>query len=165
MMTRMPKQIRHQLTYDAPLAEVAAMLRDPGFRTRVCEYQHVLRSSVAIEPDGPGMRVRIEQVQTARGIPSFATKFVGDEIEIVQEETWSGPEQGRLELTFPGKPGDARGTATLAESDGRTVETVDLTVKVSIPLVGGKLEGLIGDLVVKALKAENTVGREWLSAP
>ncbi len=165
MMTRMSKQIRHQLTYDAPLAEVAAMLRDPGFRTRVCEYQHVLRSSVAMEPDGPGMRVRIEQVETERGIPSFATKFVGDEIEIVQEETWSGPEQGRLELTFPGKPGDARGTATLAESDGRTVETVDLTVKVSIPLVGGKLEGLIGDLVVKALKAENTVGREWLSAP
>ena len=164
MMTRMPKQIRHQLTYDAPLAEVAAMLRDPGFRTRVCEYQDVLRSSVAIEPDGPGMRVRIEQVQTARGIPSFATKFVGDEIEIVQEETWTGPENGELVLTIPGKPGEGRGTATLTESNGRTVETVDLTVKVSIPLVGGKLEGLISDLIIKALKAENAVGREWLSS-
>ncbi len=163
MMTRMPKQIRHQLTYDAPLAEVAAMLRDPGFRTRVCEYQDVLRSSVAIEPDGPGMRVRIEQVQTARGIPSFATKFVGDEIEIVQEETWTGPANGELVLTIPGKPGEGRGTATLTESNGRTVETVDLTVKVSIPLVGGKLEGLISDLIIKALKAENAVGREWLS--
>ncbi len=164
MMTRMPKQIRHQLTYDAPLAEVAAMLRDPGFRTRVCEYQDVLRSSVAIEPDGPGMRVRIEQVQTARGIPSFATKFVGDEIEIVQEETWTGPANGELVLTIPGKPGEGRGTATLTESNGRTVETVDLTVKVSIPLVGGKLEGLISDLIIKALKAENAVGREWLSS-
>ena len=164
MMTRMSKQIRHQLTYDAPLAEVAAMLRDPGFRTRVCEYQDVLRSSVAIEPDGPGMRVRIEQVQTARGIPSFATKFVGDEIEIVQEETWTGPENGELVLTIPGKPGEGRGTATLTESNGRTVETVDLAVKVSIPLVGGKLEGLISDLIIKALKAENAVGREWLSS-
>ena len=36
-----------------------------------------------------------------------------------------------------------------------TAETVDLTIKVSIPLVGGKIEGLIADLLLKALKAEN----------
>ena len=38
-----------------------------------------------------------------------------------------------------------------------------LTVKVNIPLVGGKLEGLIADLLLKALKAENKVGRDYLS--
>ena len=93
-----------------------------------------------------------------------ARDVVGDEIEIVQEETWSGPENGELVLTIPGKPGEGRGTATLTESNGRTVEAVDLTVKVSIPLVGGKLEGLISDLIIKALKAENAVGREWLAS-
>ena len=56
------------------------------------------------------------------------------------------------------------GTARLRESGGTTTETVDLTVKVGIPLVGGKLEGLIGDLLLKALKAENVVGRTWLAA-
>ena len=33
-----------------------------------------------------GTRVSVDQVQAARGIPSFATKFVGDEIHIVQRE-------------------------------------------------------------------------------
>ena len=159
----MSRRITHDLTYDAPLADVAAMLADPQFREAVCDYQHVLRSSVEIEPDGAGFRARIEQVQAARGIPSFARKFVGDEIEIVQTERWGSADHGDITIEIPGKPGDMKGVAQLRESGGTTTETVDLTVKVSIPLVGGKLEGLICDLLLKALKAENVVGRTWLA--
>ena len=160
----MAKRITHDLTYDAPLAEVAAMLADPAFRQEVCDYQRVLRSSVEIEPDGAaGMRVRVEQVQAAHGIPAFAQKFVGDEIDIVQTETWISADHGDITVEIPGKPGDMRGTAKLRESGGTTTETVDLTVKVGIPLIGGKLEGLIADLLLKALRAENTVGRTWLA--
>lgn len=162
-MSSMSKRILHELTYDAPLTEVATMLADPAFRKEVCDYQRVLSSDVTVEETGAGTRVRIDQVQTARGIPSFAQKFVGDEIHIVQTETWHTAERGDIEVTFPGKPGEMRGTARLEESGGTTTETVDLTVKVAIPLLGGKLEGLIGDLLVKALEAENTVGNTWLA--
>ena len=55
------------------------------------------------------------------------------------------------------------GTARLAESGGVTTETVVLDVKVSIPLVGGKVEGLVADMLLKALKTENRVGRDYLS--
>jgi hypothetical protein len=159
----MAKRITHDLTYDAPLAEVAAMLADPAFRQEVCDYQRVLRSSVDIEPTGEGMRVRVEQVQAAHGIPAFAQKFVGDEIDIVQTELWTSADHGDITVEIPGKPGDMRGTARLRESGGTTTETVDLTVKVGIPLIGGKLEALIADLLLKALRAENTVGRTWLA--
>jgi hypothetical protein len=159
----MTRRITHDLTYDAPLADVAAMLADPAFREEVCAFQRVLRSSVDIEPDGDGFRARIEQVQAAKGIPSFASKFVGDEIQIVQTERWASADRGDITVEIPGKPGDMRGTAQLRESGGTTTETVDLTVKVGIPLVGGKLEGLIGDLLLKALKAENVAGRQWLA--
>lgn len=160
---RMSRRISHELTYDAPLADVAAMLADPEFREAVCEHQRVIRHSVEIEPDGDGFRARIEQVQAAKGIPSFARKFVGDEIEIVQTERWASTERGDITVEIPGKPGDMSGSAQLREAGGTTTETVDLTVKVGIPLVGGKLEGLIGDLLLKALKAENVVGRKWLA--
>ena len=156
----MSKTIKHRLTYDASLADVSAMLMDPAFREQVCDYQGVLSHDVTVE----GTHVRIEQVQAARGIPSFAAKFVGDEITIVQEEEWSSPERGDIVVTIPGKPGDMKGTAVLTESGGTTTETVELTIKVGIPLVGGKIEGLIGDLLLKALKAENTVGRDYLSS-
>jgi hypothetical protein len=55
------------------------------------------------------------------------------------------------------------GTALLTEDPDGTTETVNLTVKVNIPLVSGKIEGLIADLLLKALKAENKVGRDYLS--
>ena len=159
----MSKRIQHELTYDAPVADVAAMLRDPAFREEVCDYQRVISKKVTVTPEGEGMEVVIDMVQPARGIPSFAQKFVGDTINIVQTESWSSATQGDITVTIPGKPGDMKGTARLTESGSGTVETVDLTVKVAIPLVGGKLEGLIAGLLEKALVAENTVGREWLS--
>ena len=159
----MPTRLSYDLTYDAPLSDVAAMLADPEFRQAVCDHQRVLRSSVEIEPDGAGFRARIEQVRPAQSIPSFARKFVGDEIEIVQTELWGSADHGDITMEIPGKPGDISGTTRLRESGGTTTETVDLTVKVGIPLVGGKLEGLVGDLLLKALKAENVVGRAWLA--
>jgi hypothetical protein len=56
------------------------------------------------------------------------------------------------------------GTAHLTEDPDGTTETVNLTVKVNIPLVGGKIEGLIADLLSKALRAEHRTGVEWLAA-
>lgn len=160
----MSRQLRHDLTYDAPMAAVAAMLSDADFREEVCAFQGVKRALVSIDPDeAGGMEVTIDQVQAAEGIPSFAKKFIGDEVNIVQEESWSSPSEGAITVTIPGKPGDMRGTARLTETGGVTTETVEMTIKVNIPLVGGKIEGLISDLLLKALKAENRVGRDYLS--
>ena len=61
----MAKRITHDLTYDAPLADVAAMLADPAFREEVCDDQRRAPHSVAIEPDGDAMKVPIDQVQAA----------------------------------------------------------------------------------------------------
>ena len=159
----MSKRLTHDLTYDAPLADVAAMLADAAFREEVCAYQGVVRADVTVEQNGTGTEVVIDQVQAAQGIPSFAKKFVGDEINIVQTETWSSADTGRIHVTIPGKPGEMSGTATLRESGGRTTETVTLDIRVNIPLVGGKIEGLVSDLLLRALKAENKVGRDYLS--
>ena len=158
----MSKRLVHELTYDAPADRVLAMLADPTFREEVCDYQRVLRRTVTVATTAVGMDVVIDQFQSVKGLPSFATKLVGDEVNIVQRESWDGT-RGEIEVTIPGKPGDMRGTAVVEESGGVTTETVDLTIKVGIPLVGGKIEGLISDLLLKALKAENKVGRTYLA--
>lgn len=159
----MSKRVRHDLVYDASAKEVLAMLHDPAFREEVCDATGVLRHDVTVTETGAGTEVLIEQVQTAQGIPSFAKKFVGDEIEIVQKETWTDDSRADVDVTIPGKPGHMRGTATLVESGGTTTEQVDLEIKVNIPLVGGKIESLIADMLLKALKTENVTGRDYLS--
>lgn len=160
----MAKTIRYEMPYDAPVETVAAMLADPAFREEVCRYQGVTQVEVSVDVDGDTKTVRVDQMQPTAGVPSFAKKIVGDETNIVQDERWSSLTRGDITVTIPGKPGDMTGTAVLVPTDaGGTLETVELTVKVKIPLVAGKLEGLIGDLLLKALRAEHKVGRDYLS--
>jgi len=154
---------RHELTYDAPLAAVAAMLADPTFRDEVCTAQRAVRAEVQVE-DGDGRTsVVIDQEQAAEGIPSFAKKFVGEEINLVQREDWTSADAADIHVAIPGKPGEMNGTIRLTESNGTTTESFDAEIKVGIPLVGGKIERLIGDLLRKALIAEERVGRDYLS--
>ncbi len=155
----MTKQLSHDLTYDAPVERVAAMLADPAFREEVCVAQGAVRHEVSID----GGRVVIDQARPTQGMPSFAKKFVGEEITILQQEHWTSETEGDIEVSIPGKPGEISGTArVIAEGDG-TREHVELAVTVKIPLAGGKLEEFIADILLKALKVENRVGREYLA--
>lgn len=158
------KKVSEELRYDgASLEQVHEMLATTAFREKVCDYQGVLRHTVQIKNDATGMTVVIDQVQAAKGIPGFARKVVGDEINIVQTEDWTAPAKGNIHVAIPGRPGEMSGTALLTEDPDGTTETVNLTVKVNIPLVGGKLEGLVADLLSKALRAEHKVGIDWLA--
>jgi hypothetical protein len=157
------RRLVHRMTYDAPVAAVRAMLDDPEFRKAVCAAQHVTRVDVRIDRDGDHAEVVVDQWQVTKGIPSFAKRFTGDETNVVQVESWSTPTSADLVVTIPGKPGDMRGTIELTQNDGVTTETVDLTIKVGIPLVGGKIESLVSDLLLNALEKEQAVGRDYLS--
>jgi hypothetical protein len=159
----MTKKLNHETTYDASLDAVAAMLADPAYREEVAAAQSSMRTTVEIDGSGAGMSVLVDQLQPAEGLPGFAKKFVGHEINIVQREEWTALDRADLQVTIPGKPGEMTGSVTLAESDGTTTYTVDVAIKVSIPLVGGKVEGLIGDMLRKALVVEGKVGRAYLS--
>ena len=159
----MSKTIRFEMSYAAPVETVAAMLADPSFREEVCLFQRAHKVDVTIDVVGDSKTVKVDQMMPTAGVPSFAKQIVGDETNVVQEEVWSSPTRGDVTVTIPGKPGDMTGTATLAPADGGTLEVVELTIKVKIPVIGGKLESLIGDLLLKALKAEYKVGRDYLS--
>jgi len=159
-------RITHELRYDAPVAEVYAMLGDPGFRAQVCTALHVVRQEITVEPTDRGMDVRLDMVQRTEGIPSFARKVVGDESRVIQAERWDAEQGADLEVQIPGKPGGIRGRITLRPDgpDGsRTVESFDGEATIKVPLIGGKLEGLIERLFTGGMDAEAEVGARWLA--
>ncbi len=122
MMQRM--RFSHDLEYDAAPEAVAAMLADPAFREQVCDALHVLRHEVSVQGAGAGMTVVVDQTQPAGGVPSFAKKFVGDEIRIVQRERWRDTTKADLDIEIPGKPGTMKGGITLVGDGTHTVQTV-----------------------------------------
>lgn len=157
------QQFVHEFTHQAPLAAVVAMLRDPGYRERVCARQAVLRSQVSIDADGAGSRVRVEQVQPTTDLPSFVRNVIGEELTIVRQETWQDDTSGEMTLSIPGGPGEIAGTIRLAETAGATTQRVDLTIKVSVPLMGAKLESVVADMLTQAFNAEQAVAQEYLA--
>ncbi|MCD4533912.1 DUF2505 domain-containing protein [Nocardioides sp. cx-169] len=161
----MSREVLHRLTYDAPPERVAAMLRDADFRREVCTAIGMSRAevSVSVPEDSDSAEIVLDQWQPTASLPAFARKLVGEETHIVQTESWAGAARGDIVVTIPGKPGDMSGTAVLTEEAGVTTETVALTITVGVPLVGGKIEALIGDMLLDALKTENRLGRDYLS--
>jgi hypothetical protein len=154
--------LRHEIVYDAPRADVFAMLSDPMFRQAAAEATGVISADVTITPNGEGISVLIDQVQPTEGVPGFAKRFAGETTRAVQTEEWNSPVGGTISIETPGKPTSIKGTLTLTESGGRTTETMEAEVKVKVPLIGGKLESLMVDLVASGMDKEQTAGAVWL---
>jgi len=158
----MTTRLKHDLRYDAPLTDVRAMLDDRAYREQVLAAQRNQRSSVEIEVGDGTTTVVLDQVQRTDSIPSFARKFTGAELNIVQREIWMSTAYAELHVAIPGRPGQMVGSITLAEDGGVTTETVDVEITVPVPLVGGKIEKLIADFLRKALVVEERVARAYL---
>ncbi len=155
--------LRHQISYDAPLADVFEMLSDPAFRQASADAMGVLSADVSITAKGAGTSVRIDQVQPTAGVPGFAKRFVGETTRAVQTEEWGSPTGATISIVTPGKPTSVTGTLALTESGGRTTETLEAEVRVKVPLIGGKLESLMRDLVVAGMDKEQGAGEAWLA--
>ena len=158
-------KFQHTSTYDAPAAEVFAMITDPAWREKVGAAQNVVSSTVTVTPDGPdgtGSRIAIDQVQNTAGLPAIAKKIAGDTTRALVTEVWSSPTTGTIEILAPGKPTKATGTVSLVSDGSSTHHVTDLEVTVKVPLVGGKLEKLMADNIGKGLEIEQIVGTGWL---
>lgn len=155
-------KIRHELTYAASPAEVYEMRADPAFRAQVCEAMDTLSHDVTVDETDAELTVVVDMVQHTQGVPGFAKKVVGDETRVVQTERWTATEAGQIEVAIPGKPGHVRGTLTITATEGGSVYAFDGEARMNIPLIGGKLEGLIQKLFVDGMDTEHRVAVAWL---
>lgn len=156
----MTKTLSVDLSYDAPLESVTAMLADPTFREQVCDAQKAT-SRTATSTGIPG-RVDVTMTQPTVGAPGFAKKFVGSEVKVERHETWSSPTAATVTIDAGMSGAKIAGTFALTQSAGRTTQAVRLTIDVKLPLVGGKLESLVSDLMSKAFAKEQQVGQAYL---
>lgn len=158
-----PVLLTQEIHYEATPDEVFEMLADPAFRAKVCEAQNVVSHDIEITENGDGFSLVNDQVQATEGLPSFAKKFTGDTTRAIQREEWQDRSSGSLVIDAPGKPSNIAGSISLASNGDGTVETVELDIKVKVPLIGGKLEALLKDTISQAIDIEAETGRAWLN--
>jgi hypothetical protein len=156
--------------YDASPGRVFSMLSDEDYlrerfeATSAVEYEVVLCKPTA---EGGFSIVTTRTVEAE--IPGFARKFFKPTTKMTQTEEWqpaSGDaREGTWRIEPQGVPVSVStfGTTRLEAVHERSVHRIDAVIKVSVPLVGGKLERFIFDQAKGILDAEHAFGREWLA--
>ena len=161
-------RLNERLEYPASPDEVFAMITDTSFREAVCQATGALSWTVQIDPaEGGtgGASVMVTRVMPSE-VPDMVKKIVGETIEVVQSEQWE-PADGvghhaELLVEIEGQPAKMLGSETIAaEGEGATL-TVDGDIKVSIPLVGGRLEKEVARAMTAALQVEHRRGLDYL---
>lgn len=155
-------KLRHELTYDAAPDDVLAMLTAPGYWDKVAVATAAISSEAKVETTGEVTTVVVDQQQEVVGVPSFAKKFVGDSTRAISTQVWRG-QSAAYTVDTPGKPTSVKGTMAITARGAGSVLTYDLDVKASVPLIGGKLEKLVAELMAAGFDKEQAAGAAWLA--
>jgi len=122
--------------------------------------------SLMIGTDGSVSVVIIQDVRH-EGLPKLVAKFYPREWRVVQNETWSpiggGLVRGEVSITSHGAPGSGFGTALLAPAQNGSRLKCTATVEFKVPLVGGKVESLIGRQLAKQFSVIQRFTHEWVT--
>jgi hypothetical protein len=109
------------------------------------------------------------QVIHSHKLPGLITQLHRGDLAVRREETWGpitdGTARAALAGEIVGAPATLTGTATLspaAESGGSRVD-FEVSVHVQVPLIGGKLEGIIGAQLAAVVEAEQRFTASWIA--
>lgn len=108
-------------------------------------------------PDG-GVDFSVSR-ELPSAVPGFLEKFLPRDGRAVQNESWGPPDargvcSGTWSVDIPGAPAKLGGTSTLEPSGDGSVQVINGTAKVSIPIIGGKAEQFIVEMTQKLMGKE-----------
>ena len=119
------------------------------------------------EPADSKIALKVQRIVPA-DLPEFAKKILGDTNKIVQTEGWTargGQYTCDLLIEFPGKPLKVTGVLEIKPTGDATSDwVVNMDVKASVPLVGGKLEDVVKKETLASLDNEYAFNQEWLAS-
>ena len=100
-------------------------------------------------------------------VPSVARKFLQPTNTVTSVDHWERDAdgcRGHYEVDIKGVPVESRGTTSVkADGDG-CVYTVDLMVKVKVPLIGEKIAGALRGQLEDQVRSEFTACEAWLES-
>lgn len=103
------------------------------------------------------------QVAVEAPVPAFAKKLVPDQITIIQTDTWDLKSRtGTLDIQFKGIPVTIKCNMALRDQGSECIQDLNFTLKVSVPLIGAKLEQLLADDLRQKFAADAAAARELL---
>jgi uncharacterized protein YndB with AHSA1/START domain len=164
MMSAM--ELKLSASYDATPEEVFAIVTDATFREQACEKTKALSYSVEVTESGGDTIVKVQREMPSDDVPDIARKFVGQTLTVVQTETWhpakaDGSREADVRGEISNTPVTLKGTAQITAAGASAVQSIELDVKVAVPLIGKKIEPFVVDAIRSGLQKEHELGKDW----
>jgi hypothetical protein len=163
----MAKRYHGTMHFDVAPDVVFAAQSDPHYVVWKHEHMAAFDVSAEVAEDGTGVTISSSRKLPAE-IPSAAKRFVGDSITIDEVHSWAHPDvdghrRGTVRASFGGAPMSVDGTLVLRPEGTGSVLEVVIHSKANVPLVGGKLEQVVGDQFMRALRKEQEIAPRWFT--
>jgi C-terminal processing protease CtpA/Prc len=155
-------KLTERFEYPAAPDQVFALVSDPTFREESCRHQGARDYDVAVTVEGDRTVITIERTMES-DMPDFIKKLTGDSVTVTQIEKWgpadaAGTRTADVTVDIHGQPARMRGTSTISASGAATVMTLDGDVKVSLPLIGKRIEPEVAKAISASLREEVEFG-------
>ncbi|GAB2824495.1 DUF2505 domain-containing protein [Lentzea nigeriaca] len=159
----MARRIEHHTTSPHSAEKVFGALVDETYlRDRLAAIGGNDAELVTFTTTDTRTSYQLKQGVPAEHLPSIAKSLLGGDLVIQRVENWAAL-AGTVEVTINGVPGRLDGGFTITDNGSGSKLSLAGEVKVSIPLMGGKLEKLIAEQVVVLLNKESEFTSEWLA--
>ncbi len=164
----MPRRLAYSARYPLHTTkEVYAALGDRAYwdarMAKMREYSP--NEVISLEAGDGGIEVVLEHVLPRHMLPDLAQTVMRKDMIITRTESYGpyGPEvTGTFDATIPSAPGTLSGKMHLFPTDtGCTLRTTP-TARVTIPLLGARLEQLMLINLIDLLRAEAEFTTQWL---
>ncbi|HEX2283636.1 MAG TPA: DUF2505 domain-containing protein [Mycobacterium sp.] len=165
----MPRSFDMAAEYEGSVEQVHQAFRDEQYwlhRLADSGVDDYSLDTMEVGPDG-SIDVKTTQVLRADRLPGWVHQFYRGAVRILREEKWTAITDGQASAevigSVPGAPASLSGKAVLRPTEKGSRLEFKVTVEVGIPLVGGKIENLIGGLVADLLIAEQRFTTGWIA--
>lgn len=166
-LRRMASSLEHRSAFTAPVDAVYSTLVDEAFlRARLREIGGKDAALLKHDRTGDTVAFTLRQGVDAARLPGAVRSVLGGDLVVQRAERWQPDGQryaAETEVTISGVPGSIRGRARLGAKDGGSLYVTRAEVRVSIPLVGGKLEKVVVEQVTRLLATEAEFTEKWLA--
>lgn len=165
----MPRPIEHSTQFEQPVERVYDVITDEqSLRERLAAVGGKNSALDSHEKSAGRATYRLTQGIAAEKLPGLIRRVHSGDLMVRREQNWQVGEDGKVAGTGTAEVSGVPGAITVntaLSSDGKgTKLQVTGHVKVSIPLIGGKIEDVIAEQVVRLLAHEDRFVAEQLAA-
>ena len=156
------------ITYPASPARTAQMLADPAYQEERVGRAGLNDASVDVAQRGQGFVSTISGTIQPSQLPSVASRLVRSAVSFTVAESWGEPKDdgsrsGGYDVTIKNAPVKVSATSTMSPDGEATTVTVDVDLKVTVPLVGKTIEEKAMGMVGRVVADEDRRAAAWLA--